>query len=257
ITPDAYMKAVHTYKPDILVALTDMPTEVDPSISRIRRSVKRSLEHLDKCIALNDKIPMFAVAQGSHIIESRKHSAMNMASLDVDGYVVATQDTASLPMTNRLTLLSTTLEQLPVNKPRIAYGFSRPEEMLQAIQNGIDLLDGSYVYQATSKGLAIELDLDSASPIYRTHNMWSMENRENLEPLVKGCLCYACSRHTRAYTHHLLQVKEMLAEVLLMAHNMYQYNQFLEQTRVAITEGSFSKAVLAFPSSPEELGHVE
>ncbi|KAI9230749.1 MAG: tRNA-guanine(15) transglycosylase-like protein [Piptocephalis tieghemiana] len=258
ISPDAYMKAIRTYRPDALIALTDTPTEMNPSTSRIRRSVKRSLEHLDRCIALNeDKAPIFAVIQGGHVAESRKHSAMNTADRDVNGYVVATPDTTHLPMDNRVSLLSTTLEHLPVDKPRIAYGFSRPEEMLKAIQHGIDLLDGSYVYHVTSKGQALELSFDAASPIYRTYDLWSTENREVLEPLIKGCPCYTCSHHTRAYTHHLLQVKEMLAEVLLMAHNMYQYNRFLEQIRLAITEGSFTKTAATFPSFPKELERAE
>ena len=41
-------------------------------------------------------------------------------------------------------------------------------------------------------------------------------------PLMPGCICMACSNsHSRAYIHHLVQAKELLAQILLFAHNLH------------------------------------
>lgn len=47
-------------------------------------------------------------------------------------------------------------------------------------------------------------------------------------PLLPGCRCFACSHHSRAYVHHLLNAHEMLADVLLEAHNTQHMNAFVQ-----------------------------
>ncbi len=60
--------------------------------------------------------------------------------------------------------------------------------------------------------------------------------KEDLSPLVSGCSCYACRKHTRAYVHHLLATKEMLAKVLLVGHNLHHYQVFFESIALAIDQ---------------------
>lgn len=51
------------------------------------------------------------------------------------------------------------------------------------------------------------------------------------------CKCHACKYHTKAYIHHLLIAKEMLAEVLLYHHNVYQLNQMMRTARERRAQG--------------------
>ncbi len=57
--------------------------------------------------------------------------------------------------------------------------------------------------------------------------------RADTSPFVPGCSCWACSRHTRAYVHHLLHTHEMLAGVLLELHNTTWWLSFFDAIRVS------------------------
>lgn len=58
--------------------------------------------------------------------------------------------------------------------------------------------------------------------------------QEDFDPLVRGCSCYCCKNHTRAYIHHLLVTNELLAGVLLMMHNFEHYFGFFHSIREAL-----------------------
>lgn len=70
-------------------------------------------------------------------------------------------------------------------------------------------------------------------------NLWSTIYKKDTRPLVEGCQCHACKHHTRAYIHHLLLSKEMLAELLLFHHNQHQLLQLFDTARSRIGSGTF------------------
>ena len=70
-------------------------------------------------------------------------------------------------------------------------------------------------------------------------DLWDFRMRLDPRPLVPGCRCLACDRHTRQYTHHLLLAHEMLAETLLQIHNLHQLLAFFEAARSHIDAGTF------------------
>jgi tRNA-guanine family transglycosylase len=53
-------------------------------------------------------------------------------------------------------------------------------------------------------------------------------------PLQKGCECFTCKNHTRSYVNHLLKVKEMTGNVLLVLHNMFLYERFFDEMRLSL-----------------------
>ncbi|KAM4700058.1 queuine tRNA-ribosyltransferase accessory subunit 2 isoform 2-T3 [Discoglossus pictus] len=61
--------------------------------------------------------------------------------------------------------------------------------------------------------------------------------REDFRPLLQGCTCYCCRNHTRAYVHHLLVSKELLAGILLMIHNFQHYFSFFRSVQGALRDG--------------------
>ncbi|BDA42772.1 probable Queuine tRNA-ribosyltransferase accessory subunit 2 [Coccomyxa sp. Obi] len=85
-----------------------------------------------------------------------------------------------------------------------------------------------------SPGTAEEWDSDDT-----TISLHSERFRRDTGPLSRGCPCHTCLRHTRAYIHHLLNVNEMLAEVLLEIHNSRNYLDFFADARRAISAGRF------------------
>lgn len=135
-----------------------------------------------------------------------------------------------------------------------------PEEVLEAVSSGVDVVEGSYPLAATQAGWALSFDVNAPTggahtagdaPVNAVVNLWSREFAEDSRPFVEGCCCFACSKgYSRAYVHHLLETHEMLAGVLLELHNTHHWLRFMAAIRQAIVQGQFEmykKAMLKVP----------
>ncbi|CAM9826311.1 unnamed protein product [Discosporangium mesarthrocarpum] len=76
-----------------------------------------------------------------------------------------------------------------------------------------------------------------------TLNLQDLAFSEDARPLMVGCTCPCCSSHSRAYVHHLLKTKDLLAQVLLQAHNIHHYLRFFQAIRESINKGRFGDFV--------------
>ena len=67
-------------------------------------------------------------------------------------------------------------------------------------------------------------------------------------PLVEGCPCPACTRHTRDYISYLSRAEELTAVRLIVLHNLTYMRELTTHARLAIQGGQFNAyrtAVLA------------
>ncbi|KAF9562225.1 Queuine tRNA-ribosyltransferase subunit qtrtd1 [Mortierella alpina] len=209
------------------------------------------------------EVALFAHVLGSHIEAERITSAQETGRREgVDGFILdMTALTELIDMDQILKCVQASVEHLPAQKPRMVYGVQTPEDVLKAIALGVDLFDTSYPYHLTEDGKAslysfgedpspesITAAENSGSRNNRWINLWDDEHGDKFVPIMEGCECYACkgARHTRAYINHLLKTHEMLATVLLMSHNMHQFNLFFKRVRESIKEGTFEKHSVAF-----------
>ncbi|KAF9544373.1 Queuine tRNA-ribosyltransferase subunit qtrtd1 [Mortierella hygrophila] len=202
-------------------------------------------------------VGLFAAVGGAHLEESRIWSAQETAKKEgVDGFVIDTLSLSALDKDARLKHVQTSLDHLPADKPRLLYGLHAPEDVLEAVAMGIDLFDTSYPFQLAEDGRASLYYYGprpagqdkSNSKTQRSINLWDDEHGDKFVPILEGCRCYACkdNKHTRAYINHLLKTHEMLATVLLMGHNMYQYSQFFILVRESIQDGTLQEKSTAF-----------
>ncbi|KAG0295548.1 Queuine tRNA-ribosyltransferase subunit qtrtd1 [Linnemannia gamsii] len=202
-------------------------------------------------------VGLFVTVGGAHLEESRVWSAQETAKKEgVDGFVIDTLSLSELDKDSRLKHVQTSLAHLPENKPKLLYGLHAPEDVLEAVAMGIDLFDTSYPFQLTEDGKASLYYYGprpagqdkSNSNTLRSINLWDDEHGDKFVPILEGCGCYACkdNKHTRAYINHLLKTHEMLATVLLMGHNMYQYSQFFTLVRESIQDGTLQENSVAF-----------
>ena len=100
--------------------------------------------------------------------------------------------------------------------------------------------------QVTGTGHALHLaavdhhsDADAGSCPPVKINLLDSRFRKDTQPLVLSCRCFSCKNHTRAYIHHLLNVHEMTAQVLLELHNVHQMLQWIREVRESIADSSF------------------
>ncbi|KAJ2849280.1 hypothetical protein IWW36_002739 [Coemansia brasiliensis] len=261
LVPTAFAQAVNQLDPDVVVAPADFVHDAQPSLTqgkRISKSVARSIRWLDDMLAGVAHAAVLAPVMGSLSPELRAASVQALSTRsNIAGYVFS--DVALAP-SDRLWALQQSLPQLDATKLRCMAGASAPDMALRAVLNGVDLVDSSYAYAVTEQGWASAYTLKGADMPAHV-DLWAKSMADDFGPLVAGCTCTTCSTHSRAYVHHLLNAHEMLATVLLQAHNLYWYQHFFVQIRQSLSCGSLAEDAAAFfehygPSAFEELDRV-
>jgi queuine tRNA-ribosyltransferase subunit QTRTD1 len=254
VTPEEYMSIVCALRPDLFVTMSDEITVSEAGKKRTTSSSKRTMEWSTTCL---DQMPsgksvkcLISIAGGKSAYDRNKSaiSAVEAYSSHRDqalGFALSGFGTGEEPHEERQALMSMILPQLPEEGLRFMPGISSPSEVLDAVMAGVDLFDCGYVSSSTKAGLALSFPISptdeaaaGSSAKASSINIWSMDYRLDKGSLVTGCRCYACTKNSRAYVHHLLQVHEMLAEVLLELHNTHHYLLFFEQIRKEIAAGT-------------------
>jgi len=150
-------------------------------------------------------------------------------------------------------LLETMPEQLG-QLPRLAMTEpNSPNRLLYEISQGMDLFAVPFIGAATDAGIVLDFSFPpsvaadgKAEPRALGIDMWSSTHATDLSPLTKGCDCYACKKHHRAFLQHLLSAKEMLGWVLLQIHNHRIMDDFFASVRKSIQQGTFDADRQAF-----------
>jgi len=256
IDSQRYMSFVSAARPDIWVPLCDADTPKDASKKRISRAVKKSLEFLDSCLEqrdadvyLKNSTAVIASVQGGLDVTARKYSATETARRPVagfllDGFHINGETAESLCWPEVKEAFQETIQCLPKEKPRFYPGAASPDLVFNLFAAGIDVFDSSYPNLVTERECALIFPTEftpnvaydkvctGSKPNFEL-SMRETDLRLDMNPLVDGCECYTCRNFTRAYLHHLLEVKEMLGKVLLSLHNIHHYSTFFSSLREA------------------------
>ncbi|GJP47099.1 hypothetical protein CLOM_g6334 [Closterium sp. NIES-68] len=275
VTAEGHSAIVASLLPHVAIPLHDAPPATS-SLNRQRVAVERSLTWLDEELRLAEgraqhRTAMLGAVVGGRFHDERRRSARETAARKgLAGYHLAGFGLGE-PMDERDALLAAALSELPPEGLRHTSGLNTPEEVLQGVAMGVDLVDCTYPHDLTLLGLASTLPLlppwwgdvvgtgeggqgakGQAAAIGGKMDGWVEEETSKLNlrctwhkrsfvPIAPACACYTCARHTRAYVHHLLDAHEMLALVLLDIHNHHHMLQFLAVIRQAISLGVFQR----------------
>lgn len=174
---------------------------------------------------------LFGIVQGSIYKELRLRSVAALTDLGFDGYAIGGLAVGE-GQAAMLETLDVTVPYLPENAPRYLMGVGTPDDILHAIERGIDMFDCVIPTRAGRTARAY-----TASGI---HNLRNARFADDSKPLDHACDCPACMRHSRAYLHHLFRADEMLGPMLLTWHNLAYYQRIVRSARSAINAGRFS-----------------
>jgi queuine tRNA-ribosyltransferase len=169
--------------------------------------------------------------QGSTFADLRLRSAQELKNIGFDGYAIGGLAVGEGQET-MLATLEATLPHLPSDAPRYLMGIGSPDDILCSVQRGIDMFD-----------CVIPTRAGRTARAYTTTGIRNLRNArfaDDLAPLDPGCDCPACSRHSRAYLHHLFRAEEMLGPMLLTWHNVRYYQSLMQGIRTSIHAGRFS-----------------
>jgi queuine tRNA-ribosyltransferase len=173
---------------------------------------------------------LFPIVQGGMFLELRRKAAAHALSFDPPGLAIGGLSIGESKEKTR-EILDFLIPLLPENKPRYFMGLGTPEDLLEAVEQGVDMFDCVFPTRAGRTGLA-----------FTKRGRLVVRNapfRLDFSPLDPDCLCYVCKHYTRAYIHHLIHAREMLASILLSYHNVYFMIQLMKEVQKAVKEGRF------------------
>ena len=173
---------------------------------------------------------LFGIVQGGMYQNLRSESAEKLRRLDFDGYAIGGLSVGE-PKGDMLRIMAHTAALLPEDKPRYLMGVGTPEDLLNAIGEGVDMFDCVLPTRNARNG-----HLYTSQGIVRIRNA---EHRNSLEPLDQSCACSTCQNYSRAYLHHLQRSNEILGARLNTLHNLHFYQSLMSAAREAIQTGKF------------------
>jgi len=210
------------------------------------RSTERTHRWLDRCLDWHRAHgprhqSVFGIVQGGVYPELRRESAERVGAAGVDG--IAIGGTLGRDKPEMYSVLDATIPHLPDDAPRHLLGIGEPDDLVEGIARGIELFDCAVPTRHARHGMALAPEPERR---YRL-NLRLAAMAADERPLVEGCPCPACARHTRAYLHYLSRGEEMTGVRLLALHNLTYLERLVAGAREAIAAqryGAYRDALL-------------
>jgi queuine tRNA-ribosyltransferase len=249
LSPERSMEIQRLLGSDIVMCFDECPAlpateaEVAKSMALSMRWAQRSRD------AFGDRPghALFGIMQGGVTRDLREESAKALTAIGFDGYAVG-----GLAVGEGQEAMFSVLDYapgfLPADKPRYLMGVGKPDDIVGAVERGIDMMD---------------CVLPSRSG--RTGQAWTRRGQVNIKnarhmddprPLDENCTCPACRSYSRAYLHHVFRAQEMISGMLLTWHNLHYYQELMQGLREAIAAGRLADFVAAFHAARAE-GDIE
>lgn len=210
---------------DQLVPTTAPAAEQVTAMERSMRWAKRSREAFDK---VGNQGALFGIQQGGLDEGLRRASADALLEIGFDGYAVG-----GLAVGEGQEAMFGCLDfapgQLAADRPRYLMGVGKPDDIVGAVERGIDMFDCVLPTRSGRTGQAFTRE----GPI----NIKNARFAEDEAPIDPECPCPVCATWSRAYVHHLVRSGEMLGAMLMTEHNLHFYQQLMADLRAAIGEG--------------------
>jgi queuine tRNA-ribosyltransferase len=213
---------------DELVPTTTTRDAQAKAMDRSMRWAARSRAGFDAGEDHAARAALFGIQQGALDEELRRQSAEALVDIGFDGYAVGGLAVGE-GQEAMFACLDHCVEPLPADKPRYLMGVGKPDDIVGAVERGIDMFDCVLPTRSGRNGQAFTW----AGPL----NIRNARFAQDREPLDARCTCPVCGTWDRAYLHHLVKAGEMLGAMLMTQHNLHFYQQVMAGLRGAIEEG--------------------
>lgn len=187
-----------------------------------------------------EKQALFGIVQGSTFEDLRTESAQGLVDLDFPGYAIGGVSVGE-SKEEMIQAVEWTTPHLPEDKPRYLMGVGPPEDLLNAIERGVDMFDCVMPTRNARNG-----------SLFTSQGRINIKNARfvrDFSPLDPECPCPVCTTYTRAYLSHLWRAGEILALRLNTLHNLFFMVSLSVRARAAILEGRYLEFKRAFLES--------
>ncbi|RIV80870.1 tRNA guanosine(34) transglycosylase Tgt [Aurantiacibacter xanthus] len=234
LSPERSMEIQRLLGSDIVMCFDECPRadrplkEIEASMELSMRWARRSRNAFDAGGDHAASAALFGIQQGALDEGLRQRSAEALREIGFDGYAIG-----GLAVGEGQEAMFATLDfapgQLPEDAPRYLMGVGKPDDLVGAVERGVDMFDCVLPTRSGRNGQGFTWN----GPV----NLRNARHAEDTAPLDERCSCDTCANYSRAYLHHLHKSGEILGAMLLTEHNLAFYQQLMQAMRDAITEG--------------------
>ena len=243
ISPERSMEIQRLLGSDIVMAFDECtPNGADHAVAAksmelSMRWARRSRDGFDSGTDHASRAALFGIQQGSLFKDLRAISSEKLTEIGFDGYAVGGLAVGE-GQAAMFDCLDYAPDMLPDDRPRYLMGVGKPDDLVGAVERGIDMFDCVLPTRSGRNGQAFTW----AGPV----NIRNAKHAEDSGPLDPDCACPVCGKYSRAYLHHLVRSQEILGAMLMTEHNIWFYQQLMAGMRSAIAEGRFAEFAKGF-----------
>lgn len=249
LTPERSMEIQRLLGSDIVMCFDECPAlpATDAEVAKSMRLSMRWAQRSRDAFGDRPGHALFGIMQGGVTRDLREESAAALKAIGFDGYAVG-----GLAVGEGQEAMFSVLDYapgfLPEDKPRYLMGVGKPDDIVGAVERGIDMMDCVLPSRSGRTGQAW-------TPRGQV-NIKNARHQDDPRPLDEACTCPACRNYSRAYLHHVFKSGEIIASMLLTWHNLHYYQQLMQGLRDAIAGQRLAAFVTAFHARRAE-GDIE
>jgi queuine tRNA-ribosyltransferase len=236
-SPERVMDIERSIGADIMMALDECP-DGKSDYAYAKKSLELTENWLDRCIQrFNETEPkygyhqaLFPIVQGCTYTDLRQRAAENVASKNAEGNAIGGLAVGE-PTDVMYEMIEVVNAILPTDRPRYLMGVGTPQNLLEAIERGVDMFD---CVMPTRNG--------RNAMLFTQHGTMNMRNKKwemDFTPIDPEGTSYVDQTYTKAYLHHLFKAQELLAMQIASIHNLAFYLRLVGEARQHIIAGDF------------------
>ena len=245
LSPETSMEIQRSLGSDIVMAFDECPA-LPATEAEVAKSMRLSMRWAQRSRdAFGDRPghALFGIMQGGVTRALREESTEALRGIGFDGYAIG-----GLAVGEGQEAMFSVLDYapglLPEDQPRYLMGVGKPDDIVGAVQRGVDMMDcvlpsrsGRTAQAWTRRGSV---------------NLRNARHAEDPRPLDEACTCPACRQFSRAYLHHVVRAGEIIASMLLTWHNLHYYQDLMQGLRDAVEAGRLDDFVAGFHAQRAE-----
>lgn len=239
LSPERSMEIQRLLGSDIVMCFDECPA-LPATEAQVAASMRLSMRWAQRSRdAFGDRPghALFGIMQGGVTQELREESAQALTRIGFEGYAIGGLAVGE-GQEAMFGVLDYAPNLLPHDKPRYLMGVGKPDDIVGAVERGVDMMDcvlpsrsGRTAQAWTRRGQV---------------NMKNARHQDDPRPLDDMCSCPTCRNYSRAYLHHVFRAQEIIASMLLTWHNLHYYQELMQELRGAISQGRLAEYVDTF-----------
>ncbi|MDH3377457.1 MAG: tRNA guanosine(34) transglycosylase Tgt [Gammaproteobacteria bacterium] len=235
LTPEKAIAVQHGLGSDAVMVL-DECTGYPVDDAAARRSMELSMAWAERSKEAHGTAhgALFGIVQGGMYEALRIESLQHLQSIGFDGYAIGGLSVGE-PKPEMQRVLHQILPHMPAAAPRYLMGVGTPEDIVHAVNLGVDMFDCVLPTRNARNGW-----LFSGDGVVKLRNA---RYADDTAPIDAACGCYTCRHYSRAYLRHLHMAREILGARLCTIHNLYQIQRLMGDIRAAIAASRFDNFV--------------